>query len=184
MAQKWRMTRSPARNKRPPLSEGGLRDLALHYVGRFATTRARLAAYLARKLRERGWEGDAPPDVEAIVARMTELHYIDDAQYGVMKGAAMARRGLGPRRIRSGLQADGLDEADRQPAETQARNDAWDAAETLARRKRIGPFATTPADPAQRQKQIAMFARSGHDFATARRWVEAAPGELPDRDER
>ncbi|MBB6125077.1 regulatory protein RecX [Sphingobium subterraneum] len=177
------MARSPARNKRPPLSEGQLRDLALHYVGRFATTRARLATYLARKVRERGWEGDTPPDIDAIVTRMTDLQYIDDAQYGVMKGAAMARRGLGPRRIRAGLQADGIDEVDRQGAEAQARIDAWDAAETLARRKRVGPYATALADPAQRQKQIAMFARSGHDFATACRWVDAAPGEIPERDE-
>jgi hypothetical protein len=31
----------------------------LGYAGRYATTRARLAAYLERKLRERGWSGPA-----------------------------------------------------------------------------------------------------------------------------
>ena len=29
--------------------------MALAYVGRYATTRAKLASYLGRKLRERGW---------------------------------------------------------------------------------------------------------------------------------
>jgi regulatory protein len=183
VAQKWRMTRTSPQNKRPPLNEARLRDLALHYVGRFATTRAKLLGYLSRKIRERGWEGDSPPDVEAMAARMVELNYIDDASYALMKGAAMSRRGLGPRRVRQGLRADGVVEDDRQPAEEQAHEDKWQAAEILARRKRIGPYAAAPADQTVRQKQIAMFARAGHDFATARAWVEAAPGEMPERDQ-
>ena len=41
----------------PPLDEAGLNELALAYVARYATSRAKLLAYLARKLRERGWGG-------------------------------------------------------------------------------------------------------------------------------
>lgn len=160
-----------------------MRELALRYVGRFATTRARLLTYLARKLRERGWESETAPDLDALADRLTELNYVDDAAYAQMKGAAMTRRGLGVRRIRSGLQADGVGEIDRAGAEDAARSSKWDAANSLARRKRIGPYATNPADPALRQKQIATFLRAGHDFATARAWVEADPDTLPERDE-
>ena len=46
---------------RKPLNEERLHELALFYVGRFATTRAKLIAYLSRKLRERGWEGERQP---------------------------------------------------------------------------------------------------------------------------
>ena len=41
------------RRERPPLDAEKLRELALAYVGRFATTRARLSTYLERKIRER-----------------------------------------------------------------------------------------------------------------------------------
>lgn len=65
----------------PPLDEDALRELALRYVGRFATSRGKLLAYLARKLRERGWGGEAPADPEALVARFAELGYVDDSGF-------------------------------------------------------------------------------------------------------
>ena len=46
------------RKPRPPLNAAKLEELALGYVGRFATSRAKLLSYLKRKLRERGWDGD------------------------------------------------------------------------------------------------------------------------------
>ena len=52
------MTRVPRRPV-PPLDRAALERLALRYVERFATTRGRLTDYLKRKIRERGWDGDA-----------------------------------------------------------------------------------------------------------------------------
>jgi len=176
------MTRYAGPKKRPPLNEDLLRELALRYVGRFATTQARLSAYLDRKVKERGWEGEAPPDTQALVSRLNDLSYVDDGAYALMKSAAMRRRGLGVRRVRSGLQADGVGEAERAPAEALAAAERWDAAHNFARRKRIGPFAQQAADPAQREKHVAAFLRAGHDFATARLWVDCPPGEFPERD--
>ncbi|WP_336961636.1 regulatory protein RecX [Sphingobium aquiterrae] len=171
----------PAR-PRPPLDEESLRALALHYAGRYATTRARLAAYLHRKIGERGWGEEAPADVDALVDRFADLRYVDDAAYAQMKGEALVRRGYGARRIGETLRAAGVGEEDRQRPESAARANRWDAAHILARRKRIGPFATAPADRPTREKQIAAFLRAGHDYDTARRWVDALPGEMPDRD--
>ena len=67
--------------KRPPkpLDARRLNDLALHYVARFATSAAKLADYLRRKLRERGWEGEGEPDVAALTANFVAAGYIDDA---------------------------------------------------------------------------------------------------------
>ena len=175
MAQKWRVTQNQpkTREKRPipPLDDTRLNDMALHYVARYATTRAKLAAYLRRKLRERGWSGDRPADPDAIVARMAELRYIDDAGFAVMKGAALGRRGYGARRIGEALRADGVEEPDRTDALDSARSGKWMAAET---------FAREPAERDVREKQIAAFLRAGHDFATARAWVHAEPGEMPE----
>src|SRR3546814_17400150 len=82
----------------PPLDEEALRELALRYVGRFATSRAKLLAYLNRKVKERGWGGEGPADPQALVDRLSELRYVDAAGYAVMKRGALSRRGSAARR--------------------------------------------------------------------------------------
>ncbi|EPR18876.1 regulatory protein RecX [Sphingobium indicum IP26] len=164
----------------PPLDEEALRELALRYVGRFATSRAKLLAYLNRKVKERGWGGEGPADPQALVDRLSELRYVDDAGYAVMKSGALSRRGYGARRVAETLRADGIAEADREEAQAQTERDSWSSADRFARRKRIGPYALERPDPKQREKWIAAFLRAGHDYATARRWTDAAPGEMPE----
>ena len=154
-----------------------MRDMALRHVARFATSRGKLLTYLRRKLRERGWGGEQPADPEGLADRFVDLGYIDDAGYAVMKSAALANRGYGARRIDQDLRAAGVGEEDRVQAAAQTASAAWAAADRFARRKRVGPYATGPLDPKQREKAIAAFLRAGHDYALARRWVNAAPGE-------
>lgn len=161
----------------PPLDEAALRELALRHVARFATSRGKLIAYLNRKLRERGWGGEDPADPEALADRFVDLRYIDDAGYAVMKSASLARRGYGARRIAEDLRAAGINESDREQADAQIASESWMAADRFARRKRVGPYASAPIDPKQREKAIAAFLRAGHDYAIARKWVDAAPGE-------
>ncbi|WP_240500154.1 RecX family transcriptional regulator [Sphingomonas montana] len=110
---------------RPPLDREALERLALHYLGRYATTRAKLAAYLNRKLDERGWaeagtgmDGapGAPRPVDAIVAQMAELGYVDDRVFAEMRSAALGRRGYGRRRQVDALRAAGVGDEDRDAA--------------------------------------------------------------------
>lgn len=158
--------------------------LALHYLGRYATTRAKLATYLNRKLDERGWAGDGPPPVTAIVARMAELGYVDDLAFAEMRSASLGRRGYGVRHQADALRAAGVEEADRSAVFAGREDDAeagdHAAALAFARRKRIGPFAAAPADPDARRKALAAMMRAGHGYDIARRFVDAAPGEVPD----
>ena len=56
----------------PPLNAADLERFALRYVERYATTRGRLAEYLKRKVRERGWEGATAPDTIALAQRMAD----------------------------------------------------------------------------------------------------------------
>lgn len=187
MAQSWRVTLSHPKDRgrkpRPPLDSARLRDLALHYVGRFATTRAKLNAYLKRKIGERGWDDAAPPDIEALSAQFVALGYIDDAGYAAMKAGALTRRGFGTRRVSEALRAAGVGEGDSAPALDDAAAERWASAEAFAKRKRLGPYADAPVAREKRDKQIAAFLRAGHDYAMARRWIDAAPGEMPERDE-
>lgn len=173
----------PGKANRPPLDDEHLRGLALRYVGRFATSRAKLATYLKGKIRERGWAGEQAVDIDAMVERFVALGYIDDSGYATMKGAALTRRGYGARRVGAALQAAGIAPADRAGAEANAKAERWDAADKLARRKRAGPYGEGRLDPKAREKMIGAFLRAGHDHATAKRWIDARPGEPPERDE-
>ncbi|MET1755497.1 RecX family transcriptional regulator [Novosphingobium sp. RD2P27] len=160
------------RRKPPPLTAAKLEELALAYVARFATTRAKLGAYLARKLRERGWEGDGSPDVEALSRRFAEAGYVDDAAFARMKSESLLRRGYGGRRVGDALRAAGVEEdvrADVTPDAAQARR----AALMLARRRKFGPWGDPLPDRARREKQIAAMLRAGHTLDNARQIVEA-----------
>ena len=179
MAQTWRVTRRHANRDRPPLTGAALEALALAYVGRYATTVAKLRDYLTRKVRERGWGEEEPPRIEAVAERLATLGYIDDAAFAAARAGALARRGYGERRIGQALRAAGVKEA---ADETDREQRGWEAAIAFARRKRLGPFAVLRADRDGERRAIAAMLRAGHDFTTARRLVSAAPGSVPHRD--
>lgn len=178
------------RRKSPPkpLDRARLRDLALAYVARFSTSSSKLERYLRRKLRERGWEGDDDPQVEALVARYTELGYVDDALYAKQRAGGLLNRGYGPRRVAQTLYADGIDEHIRsrlEPGEYARR----EAVMVMARKRRFGPWFADSLDPVRRDKQIAALLRAGHGFdhiravldaqdeAAVELWVEEARDE-------
>ncbi|MFL0357653.1 regulatory protein RecX [Erythrobacter sp. GH1-10] len=198
-----------ARKRARPLDETSLRDLALSYAARFATTGAKLEAYLARKIRERGVaeDGDGRTrelDVKALVARLAELGYVDDEAYARMKTRDLTGRGYGARRVEQALWAAGVEEevrAEHAPGELQSR----EAAVLMAKKRRFGPFGDRSAndrvkelDPVVarklREKQLAAMLRAGHamdhvrfiiDAQSAERveeWLAEAEGEDP-RDE-
>ncbi|HMC93042.1 MAG TPA: RecX family transcriptional regulator [Allosphingosinicella sp.] len=182
MAQSWRVKSERQRNPRPPLDSEGLERLGLFYAGRYATTRAKLAAYLRRKLRERGWEGPGEPPVERLVARFAELGYVDDRAFASAKASSLLRRGYGERRVKDALQAAGIGEEDAAPAREEAEAKAFSAALRFAERRRIGPYAQAALDRPQRDKAAAAMLRAGHRLDLVRRIVNAAPGEVPEPD--
>lgn len=184
---------------KPPLDETALRDLALAYVARFATTAARLEGYLARKIRERGvaqdGDGDGDDegggrlrelDVAALVARLIELGYIDDEAYARSRSRDLMQRGYGKRRVEQALWAAGVEEQARSntaPGEAAGRR----AALLLARKRGFGPFARDLRDSREdreaahkrREKQIAAMLRAGHLYEHVQFILDAAePGVL------
>jgi regulatory protein len=160
-----------------------MHELALFYVGRFATTRAKLAAYLNRKLRERGWEGDEPPDIERLVERLAASGLVDDAFYAQSKARSLMERGYGAARVRQSLRAAGVGEEDGAAAHELAADEAAAAALRFARRRRIGPYADALPDRAAREKALAAMIRAGHGFELARAVVDAEPGSEIDIEE-
>lgn len=183
MAQRWRVTRLPHNRKpiegRPPLDAARLDALALAYLARFATTRAKLAAYLQRKVQERGFgeDGIDTAPIAAIVERMAALGYVDDQAFAEAKGRALSRRGYGARRIGEALKAAGVAPEDSADARGAAEEGRWESALAFARKRRIGPYAPEPLEPDARRRAFAAMMRAGHGPDVARRILEATPGE-------
>lgn len=166
--------RSP-RRPAPPLDPAKLERLALRYVERFATTRGRLAEYLRRKIRERGWEG-ASADPEGLAERLASLGYIDDRAFAEMRATAMTRRGLGARRVADALRHARVEADDMDAVTPEVEQQAPEAALAFARRKRFGPFAAETPDRERLAKQLAAMARAGHGFDLSRRILDLPPG--------
>ena len=154
-----------------------MRDLALQYAARFATTGARVEAYLVRKVRERGLAEDgagqvAAVDIPALVARLVELGYVDDDAYARARARDLGARGFGGRRVEQALRLAGVEEGVRQahaPGEAASRR----AAALMAQKRRLGPGATayagaSAADPLAlhkaHEKAVAAMLRAGHQY--------------------
>jgi regulatory protein len=168
------------RKARPPLDGEALERLVLAYVGRYATTRAKLRAYVGRKLRERGWDGTDDPPIDRLVERMAALGYVDDAAFASARAASLQRRGFGERRVAQALAAAGIAREDAETARDQLRPNAVAAALRFAERRRIGPFAPTSPDRAGRQRAFAAMLRAGHPVELVKRILDARPGEIPE----
>jgi regulatory protein len=167
-----------------PLNEARLMAIALRYVERYATTRAKLRSYLQRKLRERGWEGDKPADADRIVERFAAQGYVDDAAFALSKSRSLTARGYGKDRVVKALRVAGIEEEDGEAARDLADAEAVDAALRFAERRRLGPFATAAADdPRVRQKALGVMLRAGHPFGLCRAILALRPGDPVDREE-
>ena len=169
-----------ARSRAKPLDAARLEELALTYVARFATSAAKLERYLARKVRERGWEGEREPPIAALVERYVASGYVDDALFARARADSLLRRGYGPRRIGQALAEAGIGEEERaatRPSEAAERH----AALALARKRRFGPFGHEPVGRDQREKQLAAMLRAGHRLDTAREMVDAASEEAAEQ---
>lgn len=170
-----------ARRVIPPLDGAALDRLALRYVERFATTRGRLADYLRRKIRERGWEGPLG-DPDALAERLAGLGYIDDRAFAEARAGAMTRRGLGARRVADALRHARVEAEDAEAVAPEVERNAPEAALAFARRKRIGPYARAVPDRDLFAKQLAAMARAGHGYELARRVLTLPLGEEVDPD--
>lgn len=151
---------------RPPLDAAQLAEMAASYAARYATTRAKLARYLAAKLRARGWAGDGDPPVAALVERMVEAGAVDDRAWGEAKTGSLSRRGYGAGRVRGALAAGGL--AAEMRNELAGEADAEAAANAYARRRRLGRYAATLRTPEEARRDMGAMQRAGHGWAVAK----------------
>ena len=171
------------KREKPRYTGESLQELALRYVGRYATSRGKLTSYLNRKVRERGFEGDGDTAIADLVAKFADRGYVDDAAYAAMKARDLAARGYGERRLGNTLYAAGISDKDGEEARAIGANKRVHAALAYARRRRFGPFAVEKvSDRKLFEKQMSAMLRAGHPPALSRKILDLAPGVEPDPD--
>ncbi len=152
-----------------PLDAPQLRSLALFYAGRYATTRHKLKQYLTRKIRERGWEGEAAPDVEELAETFAGLGYVDDQRFADNRAASLMRRGYGPGRVRTDLHHAGINSEMISGVAKLDDDEALAVAIAFARKKRFGPFGGDMEGRKAYHRALAAMIRAGHGHDLARK---------------
>ncbi|HLI12305.1 MAG TPA: RecX family transcriptional regulator [Alphaproteobacteria bacterium] len=166
-----------------------LERAALAYLERFASSAEKLRRVLHRRLRRAGL---APRDpayteaagwIEALLSRYRRSGILDDRAYAEARAARLYRRGAARGQIARRLAADGVDQAVIDAALADLRRDTGGddadlvAAAILVRRRRLGPYRAAGARADFRQKDLAVLARAGFAFETARRVIDADSAE-------
>ena len=170
-----------------PLDPALLEKWALAYLERYASSAENLRRVLKRRVRRRAGAGPVTAAgydalIDVLIARYRAAGLLDDAAYAAGRARRRLARGEPLRRIAAGLAAKGVDKADAGAALAALRNEISDpdlaAACAFARRRRLGAFrhrALGQRDSkADRQHELAAFARAGFDRRTAERVLGCA----------
>ena len=153
-----------------PRTEQRLMNKAVHYLGRYTSSRQRLREVLQR-FAHRKLEHFEPAEIrraiDAVIADCVRLGYVDDAAFAMTRARSKRRGGRSALAIKRSLAEhdidDTLEAADERPADGELV-----AALRHAARRRIGPYARSRPDDAVRQRHLASLARAGFSFDIAR----------------
>ncbi len=158
-----------------------LRNSALHYLDRYATSSAHLRrlllAKVARSARAHGTNAEAgAAAVEALIAEFLGAGLLDDARYAEDRALILFRRGASARAIRSALLAKGVASELIGPALERlgaaAAEPELAAALAYTLRRRLGPYRSPQARAEMREKDLAALGRRGFGYELARRVIE------------
>jgi regulatory protein len=172
---------------RPPPDEASLREAALSYLARYATTEAGLRLVLYRRIDRWARQATDRDDVDqhataarahvpALVARMVELGLLNDAAFAESRARGLALSGRSRRVIAMRLMAKGIDPDQAREALPEMEGGELVSALILARKRRIGPFRKAEPD---RNRELGVLARAGfpRDVALRALAMEAEEAE-------
>jgi regulatory protein len=183
------MTQDKARNnrsqvRRPPKKATAthLGNVALWYLQRFAASADSLRKVLMRRVeksaRAHGTDREeGAAFVEDIITRFRASGLLDDRVYAEGRTRSLHRRGISTRAIRARLAAKGVGADDIDAALKALRDETPEpdlaAAIAYARRRRLGPWRQGDDREDRRERDLAVLARQGFGYDTARRVIEA-----------
>ena len=161
-----------------------LENAALYYLSRYSTSTENLRRVMMRKvMRSAKHHGTDVEDgaalIEAMIGRFLGSGLLDDWAYARTRADSLHRRGNSARVIRGKLKQNGVDDdviaaaLDARGEDTEDGEDPeLTAAVTLAKRRRLGPFAGKPPNGEQREKHLAALARAGFSYDVAQRVID------------
>ncbi|MGC4123036.1 MAG: regulatory protein RecX [Myxococcales bacterium] len=156
-----------------------LERAALHHLKRYSSTSAGLRRVLMRRVsrsaKEHGTDlEEGKKWIDELVARFERAGLLDDARFAKSRASSLLQRGTSPRAIAMKLKAKGVQAPEvRQAMDAIAESSAnpeLEAAMALAKRKRIGPFARTPATEAdEKRRHLGVLMRAGFSYGVAKK---------------
>ncbi|TYC65717.1 regulatory protein RecX [Stappia sp. BW2] len=166
---------------KPPTEDRLIRS-ALHYLERYATSAANLRKVLERKVLKACLSLELEPAdysdvIDAVVEKCVQTGLVNDKTYAETKTAGLRRRGGSTRKIEAQLTAKGVDRTTIQTVLAQDERSDEEAAQIFARRRRLGPFRTTPARDDRRDKDLAALCRAGFSYDIARKVIDGSEGD-------
>ncbi len=161
------------------LAPADLKDAALHYLGRYAASTARLRQVITRRIKRSAKANDLDPqplldELERVIAMLIRTGLLNDATFAEGRVRSLNRRGGSRRQIAGKLAAAGVPQATTAEAlagmEEEMPDAEFAAALAYARRRRLGAFRSVPDDtPERRRKDLMAMARAGFALDLARR---------------
>jgi regulatory protein len=162
------------------IDAGLIEKWAIAYLDRYASSAANLRRILLRRARrhlqaDTETTAEVAPFIDTLIARYRAAGLIDDSAYAAGQIRSGLRRGQSLRTLRAKLAVkgvaakdvvEGIDAVADQHQGGPADPDLV-AACAFARRRRLGPFRTGPADDQTRSRELGAFGRAGYERATA-----------------
>ncbi|GAB2177124.1 regulatory protein RecX [Dongia sp. agr-C8] len=161
------------------LAPADLKDAALHYLGRYAASTARLRQVMTRRIKRSAKANELDPEplmqeLERVVAMLHRTGLLNDEAFAEGRARSLNRRGGSSRQIAAKLAAAGVAQGTTAQALASLNDDIPDAEFTAAlayaKRRRFGAFRATPDEtPERRRKDLMSMARAGFALDLARR---------------
>lgn len=186
-ASRYGGTAKRRREKKPPkpITESYLRNVALWYMERYASSAANLKAVLMRRVRlSSAYHGSDPAEgaemVEAVIQRYTEAGILNDRLFAETRVRSLVARGTSTKMIKRKLMEKGVSSDDIDAALAgilDQENGELASAARYARRRRIGPFRLPEKREENRDRDMGALARQGFGFGIAAKVVDAESPE-------
>ena len=173
-----------SQNKKIPkkIKKNSLRNIALYYLQRYASSKENLKSVLKRRVMRsaRFHETDIEEVsvwINDLVEQLAKSGVVDDQTYAEAKMWALFRHGISPKIISQRLIQKGINSDLIQQIITKLYTETHDpnlsAAKKLVKRRRLGPYRQPNKRKEQQDKDLAAVARAGFDFQTARKVIYA-----------
>ena len=160
-----------SKNQTDGVCQKNLKNKALNYLGKYASTEEKLRKILAKYCKRKWPEAtiqDSAEHINETVKWCSKNGYVNDYDYMIMKINSGRLKGQSATLLKQKLLQAGLSKNIVFKAFAEDENhleNEFKAALVMAKKKQIGPFSLNPTnDKSERRRQLARLARAGFNY--------------------